>query len=46
MPVYHHVLVLINSSQDGVPLLSTLRKWRKKALCALPLPISVPTTGH
>lgn len=21
MPVYHHALVLINSSQDGVPLL-------------------------
>lgn len=31
MPVYHHVLVLINSSQDGVPLLQHAAKMAEES---------------
>lgn len=34
MPVYHHALVLINSSQDGVPLLQhAARMAEENAMC-------------
>lgn len=46
MSVYHHALVLINSSLDGVPLLAHAAKMAEENAMRITIPISAPTTGR
>ncbi len=46
MAVYHHALVLINSSQDGVPLLQHAARMAEENGSASPSPTSAPITGR
>lgn len=46
MPVYHHTLVLINNSLDGVPLLQHAARMAQESAMKITIAISVPITGR